>query len=75
MSNVMREYEKDVNKRLSEMNNEMKELSSKIEGSAAKMLKKGFSYSDISDISGLKFDEIERIAFEIASNEPEYKIK
>ncbi len=79
MSNVMREYEKDVNKRLSEMNNEMKELSSNLEkvheSTATRMLKKGFSYSDISDISGLKFDEIERIAFEIASNEPEYKVE
>jgi len=78
----IKEYDDKVN----EMNNVMKaydekvsELSSDLEktheATAEKMLRKGFSHNDVSDISGLALDEVERLALAIAEKEPEYSAK
>jgi len=68
MSNVMKAYDEKVS-----------ELSSDLEkthvATAKKMLRKGFSHNDVSDISGLALDEVERLALAIAEKEPEYSAK
>jgi len=68
MSNVMKAYDEKV----SELSSDLEKTH---EATAEKMLRKGFSHNDVSDISGLALDEVERLALAIAEKEPEYSAK
>ncbi len=63
----------DVQK--SDLDAKRESIAFKLKRTAENLLKRGFSYEDISSISGLEISEIQQYASVLAEKEPEYSVK
>ncbi len=73
--NELETKENELETKENELTAQQSEVASKIRNTVENMLRRGFSYKDISDIVGLEISVIEEYASALAAKEPEYSVK